>query len=149
MRRRADKRDSNERPIITYLERCGYSVKQLSQDGVPDLAVGLPGYDINLFLEVKGESGTLTPSQVLFFTYWGGHKAVVRSIADTKKVMKQFMPVRIYYCEKCGGFEKREHIKSDPLTNCPTCGTLVKQVYTAPVIVFKGNGWAGKKDVQS
>jgi len=110
---------------------------------VPDLVVGIPG-GTNLLLEVKGKSGTLTPSQAKFFDAWKGQKAIVRSINETKQVLKNYMPIRIYACETCGKFEKKESFTSTPLINCPTCNTIVKQVYCVPTIIYRGNGWAGK-----
>lgn len=146
MRRYADKRDDNEQDIIKYLKRVGCVVQQLSQRGVPDLLVGFGPY--NVLMEVKTPSGKLTIDQESFFKKWGNSQvAVVQSRSDARKVLKQFMPIRVYTCESCGTFENKESIKNDPLTKCPKCDKLVIQVYSAPAIMFKGNGWGGKKDV--
>lgn len=145
MRRYADRRDVNEQAIIDYLERCGCVVQQLSQKGVPDLLVGVGQF--NLLMEVKSSAGQLTDDQVRFFEKWGNSQvAVVRSRTDAKKVIRQYMPVRVYTCETCGVFENKESIKTNPLDKCPTCGKEIKQLYSAPVIVFRGNGWGGKND---
>lgn len=147
MRRYADRRDNNEPRIIEYLNRIGCSVQQISQEGVPDLLVGIPTeFQSNLLLEVKGETGTLTPYQSKFFSSWKGHKAIIRSITEAKLEVKKFMPVRVYKCEKCGIIQQKESIKSNPKTECPTCGGKLIQIYSAPVIVFRGNGWGSKED---
>lgn len=147
MRRRDDRRDTNERSIIQYLERVGCSVKQISQSGVPDLLVGFLGY--NILMEVKANSGTLTSAQETFFAKWIGQKAIVKSRTDARKVLKDYMPVRVYICKECGIFERKERITSTPLTKCPTCDTIVKQIYTAPSILFRGNGWGFQTDEKS
>lgn len=144
MREYANKRDSNEPKIIQYLRRCGCSVTQLNQSGVPDLLIGFLGH--NILAEVKGKYGTLTEDQRLFFDGWNGQVHIVRSIHETKEILKNYMPIRVYTCETCGTFEKKESIKSEPLTLCPTCGSMVIQVFSAPHVVFKGNGWGGKDD---
>jgi putative FmdB family regulatory protein len=56
------------------------------------------------------------------------------------------MSIRVYRCETCGVFEKREKFKDMPLTICPTCAKLIKQVYSAPMIIFRGGGWANKNE---
>lgn len=147
MRRKADRRDQNEKDIISYLERCGCRVQQLSQRGVPDLLVGAG--DFNLLMEVKMPGGKLTPDQQGFFKKWGNTQvAVVTSRSDAKKVIREYMPVRIYECETCGRYERRESFKTAPLTACVACGKVVKQVYTAPFVIYRGNGWAGKNGIQ-
>ncbi len=65
------RRDANERPIIAALEEAGCIVKQLSDRGLPDLAVMVPGNEHGpgwvVLLEVKGEKGKLKPDQARFF----------------------------------------------------------------------------------
>ena len=59
--RRAARRDSNERGIILALERLGFSVEQLSAEGMPDLLLsrGRRWY----VAEVKSARGVLTRAQ--------------------------------------------------------------------------------------
>jgi putative FmdB family regulatory protein len=146
--RTAAKRDENERRIIKYLLRVGCKVHQLSQRGVPDLLVGIPTFPpYNLLMEVKMPSGKLTSDQSKFIDRWGNAQvAVVQSVSEVKEVLKDHMPVRMYTCEKCGRFEKKESFHTNPLDKCPTCGKIIRQVYSVPHIVFKGGGWAGKND---
>jgi len=148
MRRYADRRDINEKPIRSFLERCGCKVKQLSQKGVPDLLVtaGPLGPFIVLF-EVKSSSGSLTEDQKQFFKEWeDSFSFVVRSRADIKKALRLFMPVRVYECPEHGVFEKKQAFSEDPLDKCPNCDKEVKQKYSVPYVIYRGNGWAGKKD---
>lgn len=143
---RAAKRDKNERHIIRFLERCGASVVQLDDPGVPDLLIAYRG--LNLLCEVKGPSGKLTTEQRAFFATWQGQKAVVRTIADVKQVLRSIhMPVYIYKCSSCQEEISMVHsIFDEPHTHCPKCEkeTLVRQIVSAPTIVYKGDGWAGK-----
>lgn len=146
MKRYSAKRDLNEPKIIEYLKRVGCTVQALSQRGVPDLLVAYGPF--NLLMEVKGPTGTLTPDEQSFFKKWGNSQvAVVHSIHEVKEVLKQFMPVRLYQCETCGLFEKKQAFKDDPLSNCPICNLPVRQKYVVPTVLYKGNGWGGKNDV--
>lgn len=152
MRRyKADRRDINEPAIRRYLERCGCAVRPMSQDGIPDLLVskGPVGKQI-ILLEVKSKSGTLTDAQETFFSLFDGSNCfVVRSIADTKKVIRELMAVtRTYECEECGTFVISESIESNPLDKCPKCGKIVKQVYQPVSIFYRGVGWGGSNDTQ-
>ena len=80
--RRNPRRDKNEREIISALESHGVSVWQLSAKGLPDLLCLKEG---RLFLvEVKGEKGRLTPSQVDFFAQYPECPAYV--VSNTKDV---------------------------------------------------------------
>ena len=52
------------------------------------------------------------------------------------------MPIYDYKCEKCGGFDKKQRITEDALTECPTCGGAVHRLISKNVgIVFKGSGF--------
>jgi Holliday junction resolvase len=70
VRRRAAKRDANERPIIDALEMVGATVVQLSEKGAPDLLVGYQGR--TYLLEVKGTHSGLTRDQEVFHEAWRG-----------------------------------------------------------------------------
>lgn len=54
------------------------------------------------------------------------------------------MVTREYKCKNCGPISARQRVSEEPLTHCQ-CGATLKRVYGAPVIEFKGGGWAGKK----
>ena len=52
------------------------------------------------------------------------------------------MPKYEYACKSCG--ERLEVVQSftdDPLTECPTCGGVLRKVVSAPAISFKGKGF--------
>jgi putative FmdB family regulatory protein len=52
------------------------------------------------------------------------------------------MPLYEYQCESCQHrFEKIQKY-SDPLVDtCPSCGGVVKKLFSSPAIQFKGTGW--------
>lgn len=52
------------------------------------------------------------------------------------------MPLYEYECESCHHrFEKIQKY-SDPLVDtCPSCGGVVKKLFSSPAIQFKGSGW--------
>lgn len=84
--RKAARRDKNESDIIAGLARLnGVTIRQISGAGVPDLLIGYRGQ--NFLLEVKTETGKLTPAQIDFFDTWNGQKAVVRTLEDAKRVI--------------------------------------------------------------
>ncbi len=51
------------------------------------------------------------------------------------------MPLYEYQCPKCGNFELIQKFSDDPLRKCPTCGSDVQKLLSAPAIQFKGTGW--------
>ncbi|HUG52775.1 MAG TPA: zinc ribbon domain-containing protein [Vicinamibacteria bacterium] len=51
------------------------------------------------------------------------------------------MPLYEYQCPKCGRFELIKKFSDTPLTACPTCGSEVQKLPSAPAIQFKGTGW--------
>lgn len=55
------RRDANEPAIIETLRACGWYVKQVSGDGLPDLICAKAGKFVAL--EVKTKTGTLRESQ--------------------------------------------------------------------------------------
>lgn len=72
VRRRAAKRDANERPIIDALKAVGASVLQVSESGAMDLVVGFRG--VTHVMEVKGEGEGLTEDQEKFHSGWVGSR---------------------------------------------------------------------------
>lgn len=50
------------------------------------------------------------------------------------------MPKYDYSCESCGTFEYQQKMSEDNLSTCPTCGSVVKKLFTAPGIVGMPNG---------
>jgi putative FmdB family regulatory protein len=57
------------------------------------------------------------------------------------------MPTYEYSCNDCGtyGSVHRTYKKDDGGMNCPKCYVAMTRVFTAPAIMFKGSGWAGKR----
>ena len=51
------------------------------------------------------------------------------------------MPLYEYHCEKCGRFETLQKFSDGPLSACPTCGSTVERLISAPAFQFKGTGW--------
>ena len=54
------------------------------------------------------------------------------------------MPRYDYICENCEGgytFELKQSFDSDPVADCPICGSLSKRKFSSVPIVFKGSGW--------
>ena len=51
------------------------------------------------------------------------------------------MPLYEYQCPKCGRFELIRKFSDEPLTQCPTCGSPIQKLMSAPAIQFKGTGW--------
>ncbi|TAK37134.1 MAG: hypothetical protein EPO21_00220 [Chloroflexota bacterium] len=52
------------------------------------------------------------------------------------------MPTYEYECTVCGNrFERRQRMKDDPLTDCPSCQGRVRRVLFPVGIVFKGSGF--------
>ena len=51
------------------------------------------------------------------------------------------MPLYEYSCPRCGRFELIRKFSDAPLETCPTCGTEVQKLLSAPAIQFKGTGW--------
>ena len=51
------------------------------------------------------------------------------------------LPLYEYLCPKCGRFELIRKFSDAALTTCPTCGSEVQKLFSAPAIQFKGTGW--------
>jgi putative FmdB family regulatory protein len=52
------------------------------------------------------------------------------------------MPTYQYQCTACDhAFEAVQSFSDDALTECPVCKGLVKKVYAAVGVVFKGSGF--------
>lgn len=51
------------------------------------------------------------------------------------------MPLYEYQCPKCGLFELIRKFSDDPVTICPTCGSEVQKLASAPAFHLKGTGW--------
>lgn len=65
--------------------------------------------------------------------------------AQSMAAILESMVTRDYECKKCDkAFSVKSRVTEEPLTECD-CGARLKRVYGAPVIEFKGTGWAGKK----
>jgi hypothetical protein len=78
----AHKIDTNQPGIVQALRKIGVSVETLARvgGGCPDLLCGYKGH--NYLLEVKTDSGKLTPDQIKWDRTWNGRMFIVRSIDE-------------------------------------------------------------------
>ncbi len=52
------------------------------------------------------------------------------------------MPLYEYQCTQCQHqFELLQRFSDPQVTVCPQCGGEVRQIISAPAVVFKGSGW--------
>jgi putative FmdB family regulatory protein len=51
------------------------------------------------------------------------------------------VPLYEYQCAQCGRFEVIRKFSDPPLSVCPTCGSEIQKLLSAPAIQFKGTGW--------
>ena len=52
------------------------------------------------------------------------------------------MPKYEYACKSCGErLEVMQSFTDDPLSECPACGGVLRKVFSAPAISFKGKGF--------
>ena len=52
------------------------------------------------------------------------------------------LPTYEYRCEaESHRFELRQSFDSDPVHECPECGSVSRRVFHAPAVVFKGSGF--------
>ena len=77
--------DANHAEIKSALERMGCSVEAISKKGVPDLLIGIDGF--NLLAEVKDGSKPpsgrkLTPDQEKWHSLWRGQVCILKSVDD-------------------------------------------------------------------
>jgi putative FmdB family regulatory protein len=55
--------------------------------------------------------------------------------------LEDLLPLYEYQCPKCGRFELIRKFSDEALTKCPTCGSDIQKLLSAPAIQFKGTGW--------
>ncbi len=96
--------DNNQTEIVKGLRAHGFSVLILSDqgDGCPDLLVGGETnfrmhvtknlmchgrFQANIFMEVKGTRGKLTPDQKVFQEKWMGQYDIVRTLPEALILM--------------------------------------------------------------
>ena len=51
------------------------------------------------------------------------------------------MPLYEYQCPKCGVFELIRKFSDEPVIVCPTCGSEIQKLASAPAFHLKGTGW--------
>jgi putative FmdB family regulatory protein len=51
------------------------------------------------------------------------------------------VPLYEYECPKCGLFELIRKFSDEPVTVCPTCGSEIQKLASAPAFHLKGSGW--------
>jgi putative FmdB family regulatory protein len=56
------------------------------------------------------------------------------------------MPTYEYSCNECGthGSTHTSFAEDVPVMRCPKCQVMMSRIYSAPGLIFKGSGWAGK-----
>lgn len=76
------RKDTNQDDIVQVLRDIGASVTLLHMVGAgfPDIIVGFRG--INILMEIKTDSGTLTPAESYWQDNWRGQCCIVRSPED-------------------------------------------------------------------
>jgi hypothetical protein len=82
--RYANRRDANEKDIVTALRQIGCTV--IMQDDI-DLLVGYRGK--NFLLEVKMPKGVIEDSQVELLKTWRGQYNIVRSVEEAVAVVTE------------------------------------------------------------
>ncbi len=89
--RRAAKVDSNQNDIVTGLRQIfGDDVVfdlSAAGRGCPDIIIGVRGR--NIFMEIKTDSGKLTPDQRIFHRNWDGQVAVVTTLEEALDVIER------------------------------------------------------------
>lgn len=85
--RLAARTDANQKEIVEALRAAYCSVVHLHAvgKGCPDIAVGYQGH--TYFMEIKTDSGKLTPSEQRFMDEWRGHYAIVRTPDEALKAI--------------------------------------------------------------
>ena len=92
LNRYAKRRDANESEIVDALTAAGYDVLRI--DTPCDLVVGWQAH--NIFLEVKGPGGRLTPEQKKFHARWPGQIAVVETAEEALEVVRECYTTKIH-----------------------------------------------------
>lgn len=96
---RAKRTDANQAAIVRQLEAWGLRVQSLHEvgQGVPDLLVGLPDY--NVLVEVKVPGKKLNERQVEWHAAWPGTIIVASTAADVVHALReeQELPLMALY----------------------------------------------------
>lgn len=87
--RRASRVDANQPDIVAAFRRLGCSVTDLSRvgQGCPDLLIG--HWSVTVPVEVKTETGDMTPDQKRWADAWRGSFALVRSEDDVIDLVRR------------------------------------------------------------
>lgn len=85
----ARKKDVNHDAIGNHLRKLGYSVLDLWRAGygIPDLAVGLPGFAALLEVKAEGAPKKLTPEEQKVRDRWTGPYALVQSPGEAEAAL--------------------------------------------------------------
>jgi len=78
----AKRTDANQQTIMDTFRQLGYRVQDCSGmgKGFPDLLISKTGE--NILIEVKTESGSLTPDQIRFISGWNSAVYICRDVDD-------------------------------------------------------------------
>ena len=87
MTRRAAKVDANQRQIVRGVREFGGSVQHLHMvgDGCGDILIGYKR--VNYLVEIKTETGTLTPAEEVFHEKWGGQIDIARNLDEVLELI--------------------------------------------------------------
>lgn len=95
VKRKAAKRDANEKEIVEVFEAAGCSIERVSQRGVPDLMIGHKG--VNRLVEVKNprtrarkKTDGLTDDQVEWHRTWRGKVYVVTTMEQAAALIAEW-----------------------------------------------------------
>lgn len=89
LHRRAARRDIAEPLIVAALRAHGFSVVPLSAKGVGDLLLGKN--HITRIVEVKTDTGALTPDQVTWWAAWRGNPLIIlRTLDDVDRLARSW-----------------------------------------------------------
>ena len=93
MVRRAARKDANSQDVVAALRAAGCRVHIFTEGRVLDLLVGVPtpdGRGVFVLIEVKTESGDLTPAQEKFIEEFRGCPCfVVRSAEEAIEIVER------------------------------------------------------------
>lgn len=84
------RKDSNHTELERQIRALGATTLDLSGVGrsAPDLLVGWRGH--NILLEIKTESGRLSPGQIRWHREWRGNVHVIRTFEDVLRMLEAY-----------------------------------------------------------
>jgi hypothetical protein len=125
---RAYRVDKNQKDIVNWLRKHGYSVQHLHSVGAgcPDILVGAEG--VNILIEIKDSDGKLTPDQVVWHATWRGQVQVARTPEEAMTIVKNAIEQKTEKKAKKGRIlvthnDTPQPRSGDSVTTSSSCGT--------------------------